>query len=70
VKALRCLSICVLVSWEHAALRPHREELFGDTSDTATAQLGQTSPRAESTCSKGPRFTQKMPVKSRKKIEQ
>lgn len=47
------LSIRFPVSWEHAALRPHRAELFGDTSDTATAQLGQTSPRAESTCREG-----------------
>lgn len=39
-------------------------ELFGDTSDTATAQLEQTSPRTEGTCRRGLCFTQEMPVKS------
>lgn len=70
MKALGCPSIRFPVSWEHAALRPHRAELSGGTSDRATAQLGQTSPTAEGTSREGPRFTQQMPIKSRKKIKQ
>lgn len=59
VKAVSCPSIRFPVCWDHTEQ--------SSSSDTATAQLGQTSPRAESTCREGPRFTQQAPVKSRKK---